>query len=156
MNLDQALAYVMQLCIRFEGIYLKPYLCPAGIPTIGCGSTRYLDGTPVTLFDKPITREHAMVLLRERVIREFMPGVMALCKCSTAEQLAALTDFAYNLGLGNLRASTLRRRANAGRWDLVVIELRKWVRGGGKVLPGLVKRRAVEGSLINGTLVQSG
>ena len=147
----------MPLVIRFEGMRLTPYLCPAGVPTISAGCTYYMDGRRVSLSDPPISRTEALVLVRELLVREYIPGVLALCPgIKTAEQLAALTDFAYNLGLGNLRASTLRRRANAGRWDLVVIELQKWVRGGGKVLPGLVKRRAVEGSLINGSLVQSG
>ena len=145
MDVTEALRLVMALCLQFEGLYLRPYLCPAGIPTIGVGSTRYLDGRPVRLTDPPITRAHAMVLLRERLLREFMPGVRKLCAAvDDAGRLAALTDFAYNLGLGQLKASTLRKRVNAGRWDAVPGELRKWVRGGGRVLPGLVKRREAE------------
>lgn len=155
MNRQQALAQVMSLCIKFEGVYLRPYLCPAGVPTIGVGSTRYLDGTTVRLTDPPITRDHALVLLREKVLREYMPAVEAMCRVRTEADLAALTDFAYNLGVGNLRASTLRRRVNAGRWDLVEVELMKWVRGGGRVLKGLVVRRRAEASLMASTDVQS-
>ena len=149
MDVTEALAMVMRLCLYFEGVYLRPYLCPAGVPTIGVGSTRYLDGRAVRLIDPPITRAHAMVLLRHRLLTEFMPGVRRLCaSADTPGRLAALTDLAYNIGLGNLRASTLRRRVNAGRWDLVPVELAKWVRGGGRVLPGLVKRRAAEAALL--------
>lgn len=143
-----AVRIVEALCLRFEGLYLKPYLCPAGVPTIGVGSTRYLDGTQVRLTDPAITREHAMALLRERVRREFLPMVMMLCRIDSAERLAAITDFAYNLGIGQLRASTLRRRINADRWEDVPDELRKWVRGGGRVLLGLVRRREAEIDLI--------
>lgn len=149
MDVTQALALAMRLCLLFEGLYLRPYLCPAGVPTIGVGSTRYLDGRPVRLDDPPITREHAMVLLRYRLLGEFMPGVRALCGAvDDAGRLAALTDFAYNLGLGALRGSTLRRRILAGRWDLVPAELRKWVLAGGRRMRGLERRREAEIRLI--------
>lgn len=149
MDVTQALAMVMRLCLLFEGLYLRPYLCPAGVPTIGVGSTRYLDGRPVRLSDPAITREHALLLLRYKVLTEYMPGVRRLCGAvDDPGQLAALTDLAYNIGLGNLKASTLRKRVLAGRWDLVPAELRKWVRGGGRVLPGLVRRRQAEIELI--------
>lgn len=145
MDVTQALAIVMRLCLLFEGLYLRPYLCPAGVPTIGVGSTRYLDGRPVRLDDPPITREHALVLLRHKLLTEFMPGVRRLCGAvDDPGRLAALSDFAYNLGLGALKGSTLRRRVLGGRWDLVPAELRKWVLAGGRRLPGLVRRREAE------------
>lgn len=134
---------------RFEGLYLRPYLCPAGVPTIGLGSLRYLDGRRVTLRDKPITTEHAWMLARHQVMAEYMPQTLELCPgITTAAQLAAITDFAYNLGVGALRSSTLRKRINADRWGDVPAELAKWVRGGGRVLPGLVARRAAEAALL--------
>lgn len=148
MDVTEALRLVMALCIHYEGLYLRPYLCVAGVPTIGVGSTRYLDGTPVRLTDPPITKEHAMVLLRLRILRDFMPGVRALCNVDEPGRLAALTDFAYNLGLGNLKASTLRKRVNAGRWDDVPAELRKWVYAAGRTQRGLVKRREAEIALL--------
>jgi lysozyme len=61
-----------------------------------------------------------------------------------AAVLAAIADFTFNLGVGRLRASTLRRRINAGEWDEVPYELRRWVKGAGRVLPGLVARREAE------------
>lgn len=149
MDVTQALAIVMRLCILFEGVYLRPYLCPAGVPTIGVGSTRYLDGRRVHLSDPPITREHAMVLLRHKVLTEFMPGVRRLCGAvDEPGRLAALTDFAYNLGLGALKSSTLRRRILAGRWDDVPAELRKWVFAGGRRMNGLARRREAEIALL--------
>jgi len=70
---------------------------------------------------------------------------MILCpNIDTPERLGAITDFCFNLGSGNLRASTLRRKILAGDWGAVPAELRKWVRGGGRVLKGLVLRREAE------------
>ena len=63
-------------------------------------------------------------------------------------RLAAIVDFTFNLGAGRLQTSTLRRCINAGNWDRVPQELRRWVRGGGRVLPGLVRRREAEVALI--------
>lgn len=149
MDVTQALALVMQLCLYFEGMYLVPYLCPAGVPTIGVGSTFYLDGTPVRLTDPPITREHALHLLRHRILTEFMPGVLKLCRAAdTPGRLAALTDLAYNIGLKNLKNSTLIRVLNKSGWGPAPAQFRRWVRGGGRVLKGLVARREKEIQLI--------
>lgn len=79
----------------------------------------------------------------------YLPAVLRLCPgIDSPERLAAIIDFTFNLGAGNLRASTLRRRINAGRWNDVPKELRKWVKGGGRVLAGLVKRREAESDLV--------
>lgn len=148
-DLQAVLALLLALLERFEGLRLRPYLCPAGVATIGLGSTRYENGTPVRLTDPPITPERAYALARLQLLRDYLPQVLALCGAvDTPGRLAALTDFAYNLGNGALRASTLRRRVLAGQWELVPAELRKWVRGGGRVLPGLVKRREAEVALL--------
>lgn len=133
------------LARRFEGLYLKPYLCPAGVPTIGYGATYYLDGRRVTLSDHAISRETAEVMLREMVRREYLPAVRRLCPGELQPgQVAALIDFTFNLGAGQLRASTLRKRVNAGLWDAVPHELRKWNKGCGRVLRGLTIRREAE------------
>ena len=72
----------------------------------------------------------------------YLPAVLKLCpRIDTPERLAAIIDFTFNLGAGALRASTLRKRINAGHWSDVPYELRKWTKGGGRVLAGLVKRR---------------
>lgn len=137
------------LCRRFEGFYSKPYLCPAGVPTIGYGATYYLDGRPVKLTDPAISREAAERLLLKTIEREYLPKVLALCpNIRDPDRLAAVIDFAFNLGTGALRASTLRRRVNAEQWADVPAELRKWNKGGGRVLRGLVIRREAEAALI--------
>jgi len=128
---------------------LRPYLCPAGVPTIGYGATRYLDGRPVLLSDLPISRDAAERMLALQLERTYLPQTLALCPGLTGSRLAAIADFTFNLGAGALRASTLRRRVNAGDWGAVPGELRKWVRGGGRVLRGLVLRREAEIDLIN-------
>lgn len=138
------------LARRFEGLYLTPYLCPAGVPTIGYGATRYPDGRAVQLTDPAITRETAESMLQDSVARTYLPAVRKLCpSLAVPNRLAALIDFTFNLGAGQLKASTLRKRVNANRWDAVPGELRKWVRGGGRVLNGLVRRREAEVVLVN-------
>jgi lysozyme len=137
------------LARRFEGLYLTPYLCPAGVPTIGYGATYYEGGTPVKLTDSKITKERAEELLLWMVRTKYLPTVMRLCpKIDTPERVAALIDFTFNLGGGNLKASTLRRKVNADDWEAVPAELRKWNKAGGRVLRGLTIRREAEISLI--------
>lgn len=133
------------LCRHFEGLYTRPYLCPSGVPTIGYGATFYEDGRRVTLQDPPITRERANQLLMWHLRRHFLPDVRRMCPgLDTPGRIAAVLDFAFNAGSGNLRASTLRKRINAGAWDDVPTQLMRWTKGGGKVLRGLVKRRTAE------------
>lgn len=145
-----AIQVARDLCLVFEGMYLKPYLCPAAVPTIGVGSTFYESGVRVSLKDPPITRERAMALL-EWELEHCLPRVLKLCPGlpEWGEQATgAILDFAFNCGTGALQNSTLRRRINADDEAGARTELMKWVRGGGKVLPGLVRRRAAECSLI--------
>jgi lysozyme len=139
------------LCRRFEGLYLRPYLCPAGVPTIGYGATFYEDGTRVALRDPAISKARAEALLLWHISAVYLPAVLRLCPALAHEpagRLAAIIDFAFNLGSGRLAASTLRRRINAGRWADVPGELRKWNKVGGIVLRGLTIRREVEIALI--------
>lgn len=133
------------LCRRFEGFYSAPYICPAGVPTVGYGATAYLDGRRVQLTDPPISREAAERLLMLSLQRHYLPAVLRLCPgADTPERRAVLLDFAFNLGAGNLKASTLRKCVNSGEWHRVPEQLRRWVNGGGKRLPGLVARREAE------------
>lgn len=144
-----AITAAAELARKFEGLYLRPYLCPAGIPTIGYGATYYEDGTHVRLTDAPITKDRAEALLEHMLLTVYAPAVSRLCPAAdTPGRAGALIDFAYNLGVGNLSSSGLRRRVNAGQWDEAKLELLKWTRGGGRVLPGLVKRRAAEAEMM--------
>lgn len=146
MNLDIA----SELCRRFEGFSSKPYLCPAGIPTIGYGSTYYANGTKVTLADAPIDEPTAKTLLLSELRHTYLMGVLRNCPVLATNVAAcnAIVDFTYNLGVGRLQTSTLKRKINAQDWEGAKEQLMLWTRGGGKVLAGLVKRRFAEKSLI--------
>ena len=147
-ELERAAELTASLCRRFEGFRARPYLCPAGVPTIGYGATAYLDGRPVRMTDPPLSREAADRLLLGQLLRIYLPGTQALCPMLQGPALAAITDFAFNLGLTRLKASTLRRRLLVGDLTGAAAELRKWVHGGGRVLPGLVLRREAEAALV--------
>ena len=143
--IELAVKVAAALARMFEGLYLTPYLCPAGVPTIGYGATYYEDGARVTLNDPAITRERAEELLLWMVRTKYLPAVIRLCPgVQDPRLLAALIDFTFNLGAGNLKASNLRRCVNAEDWEVLPAEFRKWVRGGGRVLKGLVRRREAE------------
>jgi len=137
-------AELLQALIRrFEGLRLRAYFCPAGVPTIGYGSTG-----PDVRMGAVWTREQADARMAvDSAV--FLSGAQQLVPTAhTAGRQAALADFSYNLGLTRLKGSTLRRRALAGNWQGVRIELAKWNRGGGRVLPGLTARRKAEADLI--------
>lgn len=147
--IDQAIQVAAALARRFEGCYLRPYLCPAGVPTIGYGATYYQSGVRVTLADPALSREQAGALLLWHVQRVYLPAVLKLCPdIDSPERLAAIIDFTFNLGAGSLRSSTLRRKINADDWPAAVTELRKWNKSGGRVLRGLILRREAEAALI--------
>ena len=141
----QAIAIAADLCRHFEGLSLKPYICPAGYATIGYGATFYPNGKRVLITDSPITKEYADEILAYD-LEKFLAGVLVQCPVLSGQtnRLAAITDFAFNLGLGRLKASTLKRKINAQDYEGAEKELAKWVRGGGRVLPGLVRRRNAE------------
>ena len=143
--IEGAAAVASELVKRWEGFRSRPYICPAGVPTIGYGFTKYPSGASVTLRDPPMNRATADAILKHFLLTEYMPAVLRLCPTiDTPERLGAITDFCFNLGAGALRSSTLRKRILAARWEDVPFELRKWVRGGGRVLKGLVARREDE------------
>jgi lysozyme len=137
---------------RFEGFRHEPYLCPAKVPTIGYGSTFYEDGRRVTMSDPPILESRAQELFKHTLIAVFLPQLLRLCPQLVVDYLItnnparinAILDFVYNLGPGNLQISTLRKRILSERWNDVPIELRKWNKGGGRVLRGLTLRREAE------------
>jgi len=146
-----ALDITLALIRRFEGLFLSPYLCPAGVATIGYGATFYEDGARVTLHDAPITRERAEALLLWHVKTVYLPAVLKLCPGVVHEapgRIAALIDWTFNLGSGNLKVSTLRKRVNSGDWLAVPSEIKKWDKAGGRVLRGLTVRRNTEAALI--------
>jgi lysozyme len=145
---EEAAQITQSICEPSEGFRSKPYYCPARVPTIGFGTTVYPDGRRVALTDPPVTKVAARVFLRDQIRKVYQPGTQALVPGMATPVLGAITDFSYNLGLTRLKGSTLRRRLLAGDLEGAITELRKWTRGGGRVLPGLVVRREREASII--------
>lgn len=137
---DTGLALIRQ----FEGLRLAAYRCPAGIATIGYGSTAGVQ------MGQTITAERAEELLREDV-RQFEAAVSRLVKMPlTQGQRDALVSFAFNLGAKSLEQSTLLRLLNAGDYSGAAAQFDRWVYASGKKLSGLVKRRAAERALFEG------
>jgi lysozyme len=137
----------IDLIKEFEGFSAAPYLCPAGVWTIGYGSTRYPDHSRVQPTDKPVTESEAVAILAA-TLTDYETGVLNLVEVDmTQNQFDALVSFAYNLGLQNLKTSTLLRFMNNGQYAHVAEQFARWNKAAGKVLPGLVRRRAAERDL---------
>lgn len=134
------MSYAIDLIKKYEGLALNAYKCPAGIITIGYGTTVYPDGTPVKLGDE-ITKEKAEALLLDYVINKIMPNIRDLAL--TTNQEAALCSLIYNIGWGAFAKSKCYKGIKAKDWEMVFANW-DWIKGGGKVLKGLVKRREEE------------
>ncbi len=145
MRITKASDNLIKLVEEFEGIYLKPYLCPAGIATIGLGSTYYEDGKRVSLKDPAITKERAYQLFKN-TLSKYEKDVDTFTRDDINQnQFDALVDFAYNCGSGNLKSSTLLKLVNADPNNPnIATEFRKWNKAAGKILKGLVRRRQAE------------
>jgi len=127
---------------HFEGLELTAYQDSVGVWTIGYGHTG-ADVQP----GMAITQGDAQALLAEDVAAS-VAGVNAAVSVDLEQyQFDALVDFAFNLGVGALRSSTLLKLVNAGDVAGAAGEFGKWVYAGGKVLPGLVRRRAAEAAM---------
>jgi lysozyme len=141
----------IELAKRFEGFCrvpkndprAHPYICPAGFWTIGYGHLCDHSHPSITPAEGEAYLAQDMQVALRATLR-YCP-VLAM---ETAGRLGAIVDFTFNLGAGRLQTSTLRRRINQRDWAGVGFELRRWVYGGGRVLPGLVARREAECRLI--------
>jgi lysozyme len=132
---------------KFEGCNLKAYKCPAGIDTIGWGATFYPDGSKVKEGDV-ITQERADEML-DIMVEGFAKQVRPLIKKEVMDNnFSAIVSFAYNVGVGNLKKSTLLKKVNADPKDpTITAEFMKWTKANGVVLKGLVRRREAEAKL---------
>ena len=142
----------VDLAKRFEGFHhvpkhdpgrAYPYVCPAGYWTIGYG--HLCDPNHA-----PITENEAEGYLAQD-LQTALRATLRYCPVlatESEERLAAIVDFTFNLGTGRLQTSTLRRRINQHDWPSAGMELGRWVRGGGRVLPGLVVRRNAESVIL--------
>lgn len=148
MDVPQA---AIELAKRFEGFHRVPkhdphrayaYICPAGYWTIGFGHLCQPEHSPIT------EEEGESYLAQD--LQMALRATLRYCPVLSTEpegRLAAIVDFTFNLGAGRLQTSTLRRRINQGRHELVAYELSRWVLGAGRRLPGLVARRQAESLL---------
>lgn len=134
----------LDLIKSFEGLRLQAYLCPAGVPTIGYGST----GAHVKM-GMTITANEADELLRQDVSR-FERGVFKLTGPISQHRFDALVSFAFNLGISALAGSTLLKMHKAGNHEAAAGQFGRWNKAGGKVLAGLTRRRAAEATLYRG------
>ena len=133
---------------KFEGCKLKAYRCPAGILTIGYGHTSAA-GAPEVHDGMTITQDEAESILKNDLVKYEQPVANMVKVPLEQNQFDVLVDFAYNAGVGALKTSTLLKKVNAGDFDALPDELMKWTKGGGKVLPGLVRRRQAEAAWWN-------
>lgn len=142
----------IDICAKYEGFRSKPYRCPAGVWTIGYGTTFVPPArVPVTPDTPPVTEEVAKAWLVEELQRCCIQAIALspnLAGEAMEARLGAIASFIYNLGSVRYRNSTLRRRVNEGNWPEARKEIRKWIWGGGKQLPGLVLRRNEEASYL--------
>lgn len=128
----------LALIKQYEGLALKAYVCPAGVVTVGYGSTG-----PHVRMGMAITHAEADALLRKDLER-FERGVSAIAGEMTPGQFSALVSFAFNLGLEALKESTLLRLHKEGDHAGATEQFGRWNKAGGRVLNGLTKRRAAE------------
>lgn len=136
------------LITKHEGLSLKPYLCPAKVPTIGYGNTYYQDGKRVTLLDNPITKEQAFEMFKEIADRFAKAVSQSVTADINQNQFNALVSFAYNVGVANLKKSTLLKLVNANPNNpQIKLEFLKWTKANGVLLNGLLKRRNDESSV---------
>ena len=143
-----ALDLAAEIAKPFEGLRLQPYHDPVGFPTIGYG--HLLSREPYADLSQwePLADEHAAEELLQRDMAVAVGAVGRLITVPlTAEQEAALIDFAFNCGAGNLQVSTLRRAINRQEYDAAPEQFRRWVYARGRKLAGLVRRRAAEADL---------
>jgi len=152
------LSNLVAMLKHHEGVRYRPYRCGARLWTVGVG--RVIDPSHLRVpfdrrlelpipagWDRRLTEEEVDALLQEDLQR-FLPGVLRLCSVvPLSNRHLALASFAFNVGLGNLQASTLRQKHNREDYEGAAEEFKKWNLSAGKVLPGLVTRRQDERAL---------
>ena len=152
-------AAAIQMIKHHEGVRTKPYRCPALLWTVGVGhvidpthaAVKYEERKNLPIpagWDRVLTMGEVDDLLSQDLVR-FERGVLRNCPSATGRQgvFDALVSFSFNVGLGNLQRSTLRMKTNRGEFEAAADEFLKWTKAGGRVLPGLVKRRNDERAL---------
>ena len=153
----------IQMIKHHEGVRTRPYRCPALLWTVGVGhvidpshaAVKYEERRTLPIpegWDRNLSMGEVDAILAQDLGR-FERGVARLCPAVVGHQgrFDALVSFAFNVGLGNLQRSSLRMKTNRGEFEEAADEFMKWTKAGGRVLPGLVKRRQDERALyLNG------
>jgi len=131
----------IELIKHFEGCELEAYKCPAGVWTIGYG---HIKGVKEGM---TITETQAEEMLKSE-LNEYEGYINNLVTAELNQnQFDAMVSWVYNLGGGNLKASTLLKVLNSGDYDGVPAQMMRWNKAGGKVLEGLTRRRQAEADL---------
>ncbi len=133
----------ISLIKKFEGCRLESYLCSADVLTIGYGHTEGVyDGMKITqeMADEMLEKD---LEIFEGYVEDNVKVPLTQC------QFDALVAWTFNLGVGNLRSSTLLKVLNQGKYELVPSEMRRWNKAAGKTLEGLIRRRKAESLLFN-------
>jgi lysozyme len=152
----------IEMIKHHEGVRQLPYRCPALLWTVGVGHVIDPNHIKVPLeqrkqlaipegWDRKLTMEEVNAIL-QKDLESFVRGVLRLCPNAAANQghLDALTSFSFNVGLGNLQKSAIRMKYNRGDFEGAAEGFLDWTKAGGKILPGLVKRRKDERALFLG------
>ena len=137
----------LKLIKEFEGCKLISYKCPAGVWTIGIGSTRYADGSPVKA-NQALPNEEAALMLLTKTVASYEHTVNTIGIELTQNEYDALVCLCYNIGSGNFASSTLVKMLKAGEHKSEVAkQFLRWDKAGGKPLAGLTRRRNAEAEL---------
>jgi lysozyme len=144
---DTVLGEAAALAVPFEGWSAAPYRDPAGVWTIGYGSTRDRQGDPVTADTPPVTVAEGTALMRRDMTAALNEVFRDVTVPLTADQAAAIADLVYNIGTGSFAESTLLRLLDRGDLAGAAAQFDAWDHAGGVVLAGLLRRREAERAL---------
>jgi len=134
----------LELIKHFEGCELEAYKCAAGVWTIGYGHIK------TAVEGMTISQSYADELLDGEIV-EYEDYVNAAVTAPLSQdQFDALVSWTFNLGNGNLNASTMLKVLNRGEYEEVPAQMKRWNKAGGKVLEGLIRRREAEANLFEG------
>lgn len=138
----------IKIVTEYEGFSEKPYLDVVKVPTIGYGTTVYSDGKKVKLTDPLISKEKALIELKNHIHESCIPYIKNNVKVELNQnQIDALCSFIYNVGASNFIKSTLLKKINNKDFISAGDEFLKWNKASGKVFAGLTKRRQAEKKL---------
>ena len=134
----------LELIKHFEGCELEAYKCAAGVWTIGYGHIKTAEEGMV------ISQSYADELLEGEIVEYEDYVNTAVTAPLSQDQFDALVSWTFNLGNGNLNASTMLKVLNRGEYEEVPAQMKRWNKAGGKVLEGLIRRREAEANLFEG------